>query len=138
MGLETLLLSLLGISVTISMALIPAIYLNIKKNQELTDIRVETQRIENKRELENVNKGISDLGDDFNIDIKELKEKYHGIHTTHVQICQKHEDHMKAIDEKMNTFDSKIKGQGDFFNQRVEEFKIIVRQIEKLIKTKQT
>ena len=56
------------------------------------------------------------------VEINRLKDLYGGINSQHHTWCQKHEDAMRRLGELINLQDSKIKGQGDFFNQRIIEF----------------
>ena len=145
-------LALLGILVAILTALVGAIYLTVRKDQKETDDRVEVQRVESDRRHEKNAEAITaalketndnheslrkELMDEIKsavddrektnreqwVEINLLKDRYHGINTQHLQWCQKHEDQLNALGEKVHLYDSKLKGQGDFFNQRTEEIK---------------
>jgi len=149
---ETTTLWLLGILVTALLLLVGSIYLTVKKAQEDTDIRLETHRVETrdalllaneKREAlrKELSENLRDAEADAEkthasqwIEINKLKEQYNGIYAQHGQWCVKHEDAIGRLNELISVQESKIKGQGDFFNQRVVEFNKTVLSVLNKIK----
>jgi len=120
---------ILGVLVTLLTLLVAAIYAAVVKAIDKTDATEKQHNTEITTALQNTKDDAAEIYRDLWAEINLLKDRYHGINTQHLQWCQKHEDQLKVFEHKFQSMESKLKGQGDFFNKRVEEIKVLFNKI---------
>lgn len=117
----TIILGLLAIMVPILGMLVAALYKTIVKEQEASAKRFEehvkesrNREIEILKQAEGVHNKLWDA-------VHKAEHNNFDTLSTHNTLCQKHEDNMQRLEDKIVVLESKIKGQESFFNARLSE-----------------
>lgn len=99
---DPVILWVLGVLVTLLTALVAAIYMSVRKDQEKTDEYISEVKGEAEGRLLQYKRDVEKQFRDIWVEVNKLRDKSNVIDSDHRVLCQKHEDQFSSLESKLS------------------------------------